>query len=206
MRYFIEQLKKFLKNNLVISTKEATSLLSNQRQVFRLVERGEIQRIGPVGSGYYALPNMDEGDAVFAILTRYYPGCVVSGDTCLSLYHLGQAYIREINVDIPNTTSLKNPLFKVHRVHPRKIFDVELRKFESLPVKVRVYSPERALYEAYKYSDQSEIYFKALKRYRAHFLNKVRPGDQYDLISKIDKKLNSRILRDLMMEDVHEHE
>ena len=188
----------------MVSAKEAATMVSGQRQVFRLKEKGEIQSIGPIGSGYYSLPEVDEGDAMFVVLSRYYPQCVVSGETCHSLYHLGQAYIRKIDVDIPNTTSLKNSLLKVHRVHPRKIFDVEMRKFESLPVAVKVYSPERALYEAYKYSDQSEIYFRALKRYRSHFLSKKNPGDQYDLINKIDQKLNSRILRDLIMEDVHE--
>jgi predicted transcriptional regulator of viral defense system len=200
----LNKLNNFLKKNLVVSAQEAGAMLNSQRQVYRLAERGEIQRIGPLGSGYYSLPQIEEGDAMFIVLSRYYPECVVSGETCLSLYQLGQAYIQKIDVDIPNTTDLKNSLLKVHRIHPRKIFNIEMRKFESLPVPIKIYTPERALYEAYKYSDQSEIYFRAIKKYRSHYLDKLHPGNQYDKISKIDKKLKSRILRDMIMEDTHE--
>lgn len=200
----MSRLKDFLKKNFVISAKEAISLLNYPMQLYRLQEQGEIQRVGPSRSGYYSLPHLDEATATLIVLAQYYPQCVITGETCLGLYQLSQHYLRDIEVDIPKTTNLKNALFKIHRVSPQMIFEVEKRKFESVPVELKIYSPERALFEAYKFGDRSEVYFRALKRYRSHYLDKRRPGPQYDRIKIIDKKLKARILRDLVMEDVRE--
>ena len=58
------------------------------------------------------------------------------------------------------------------------------------------------MFEAYSYGDDSDVYFRALKVYQEDFLNKKNPRIQYGVIGKIDQQFKSKILRDLMRDDV----
>jgi predicted transcriptional regulator of viral defense system len=171
-------------------------------KVYYLVKTNKLKQVHPRGIGLYTLPEIDDGEAQFSALAKYFPKCVVSGKTALSLYGLADEYINKIHVDIPKTTNLKNDLFEVTRVHPDKIFEVIEKTFQGVPIKIKIYSPERCLYEAYKFGDRSEIYLRALKRYRQAFLRIGKEAFQYKKIELIDKKLKSKILRDIIMEDV----
>ena len=149
----INNLINTLKKDLVISAKEAALIVGDRQKVYRLAEKGEIAQVYPKGLGYFCLPETEEGEAHFAIISKYYPDCVISGHTALSLYGLADEYIGEIDVDIPKTTNLKNALLNVHRVSPNKLDGIIKRSFEEkgIPFKVKIYSPERVLLEAYKY-------------------------------------------------------
>jgi len=198
----MKELEQYLQEFKVIDLKDAGVILGNKMKVYHLVKINKLKQVHPKGIGLYTLPNIDDGEAQFSALSKYFPRCVVSGKTALSLYNLADEYIKEIHVDIPNTTNLKNDLFEVSRVHPNKIFDVEERTFEGVPIKIKIYSPERCLYEAYKYGDRSELYLRALKRYRQNYLSIGKEANQYKKIKEIDEKLKSKVLRDLIMEDV----
>ena len=95
--------------------------------VYRLEQLGKIKKVYPDGLGYFTLPETKEGTAHFAIVNEYYPQCVISGKTALSLYGLSLDYIGRIDVDIPNKTNLVNELLNVHRVTDSKINHVEER-------------------------------------------------------------------------------
>lgn len=194
-------LKKILKNDLVLSLEDGVKLLGNDKAVYKLVEKGELKKVEPNGLGYFTLPNIEEGTAHFAIINKYYPECVISGKTALSLYGLGLDYISEIDVDISNETNLSNKLLSVHRVVNSKINNVIERSFEDrgVPFSIRIYSPERCLFEAYKYYKGLESYFYCLNEYKQKYLNKVTPGEQFDIILKINKKKGREIIDLLMM-------
>jgi hypothetical protein len=49
-------------------------------------------------------------------LPKTYPKAVISGTTALALYKLTDERIDLIEVEIPNTTNIKNNIMKVHRV------------------------------------------------------------------------------------------
>ncbi|MDH4467510.1 MAG: hypothetical protein QE271_05580 [Bacteriovoracaceae bacterium] len=198
-----EKIKKILNKQKVISLADATKVLGNSKKVYRLVEAQMLKQVHPKGMGLFTLLDIEEGEAQFAAVTKYFPQCVISGITALSLYRLGDDFIREIHVDIPNSTNITNTLIRAHRVHPKKIFDVELRAFPNVPIKIKIYSPERTLFEAYKQGDSSETYYKAIKKYRRFFLDKKKPAVQYEKIRRVDEILGVRILRDIIMEDVH---
>jgi hypothetical protein len=201
-----KDLENILKKEKVISAKDAASVLGNRQRVYRLAEKGELVHVYPDGCGHFSLPDTEEGEAQFAIVTKYYSNCIVSGPTGLSLYGLSDEYIREIDVDIPNTTSLSNALLKVHRVHPDKIKGDIYRSFEDRGVstKIRIYSPERILHDAYKYFKLSDSFYRALKRYRKNYLDKKSPAKQYSEILSFDKKIGTTIVNFLQMEDVDE--
>ena len=114
-------IRNILQNDTVISLEDGVNLLGNDKAVYRLVEKGELKKVEPNGLGYFTLPTTEEGTAHFAIIKKYYPQCVISGKTALSLYGLGLDYISEIDVDISNETNLSNELLNVHRVVSSKI-------------------------------------------------------------------------------------
>ncbi|MEZ4743639.1 MAG: hypothetical protein R3B45_14535 [Bdellovibrionota bacterium] len=197
-----KRISNLLKARHVISLPELVEIVGHKTGVYRLVDKGELQKVSPDGMGYFCLPTVDEGTAYFAIVKHYYPQCVVSGPTVLSLYDLGLDYINKIDVDIPNSMNLKNDLMNVHRVVPRKITNVEERSFESkgIPFDIRVYSPERTLFEAYRYYKGLDSYFYAIRKFAEFYLDRENPGKQFNLILKINKKMGQEILNLLQME------
>jgi len=79
---------KNLNNHIVISLVDAEELLGNDKAVYRLVDKGILKKVHSNGLGYFTLPEVEEGTAQFAIIKKYYPQCVISGKTALSLYDL----------------------------------------------------------------------------------------------------------------------
>ena len=200
------ELIKKLKKEMVISVKDATEVIGNRQGVYRLADQGDIVQVHPEGLGFFCLPETEEGEAHFAIISKYYSKCVISGPTALSLYGLSDEYISKIDVDIPKTTNLKNNLLNVHRVSPKVIDGVEARDFKDkgVPFEVKIYNPQRVLHEAYKYYHLSDSFYRVLKRYRRYFLNVDKPAKQYDEIFKFDKKVGTIIVNFLKMSDVDE--
>jgi hypothetical protein len=197
----MDNLKNIIQSDLVISLEDGVSHLGNDKAIYRLVEKGELKKVKPNGLGYFTLPEVEEGTAHFAIIKKYYPQCVISGKTALSLYGLGQEYIKEIDVDISNETNIVNELLNVHRVVSSKINNVIEKEFEDqgIPFKIKIYSPERCLFEAYKYYKGLDSYFYCLKQYKEKYLNHTTPGEQFDTILKINKKVGREIIDLLMM-------
>jgi len=195
-------LNKILKKDLVISLEEGIEVLGNDKAVYRMVDEGKLSHIHPKGLGYFSLPEVEEGTAHFAILKKYYAQCVVSGKTALSLYGLSLDYIDKIDVDISRNTNLANELLNVHRVVDSKINNVVEKSFDDkgIPFEIKIYSPERCLFEAYKYYKGLDSYFYALKEYRSKFLSAKNPGEQFDIILKINRKIGREIIDLLMME------
>lgn len=202
----MRDIKEFLKTEIVIDLPKAAKILGNEKAVYRLVEKGDLSKVYPDGLGFFSLKDTDEGMAQFAIVAKYYRQCVISGKTALSLYDLSLDYIRQIDVDIPKTTNLSNELLDVHRVVKSKINNVIKRDFKQkgIPFKIQIYSPERVLFEAYKYYAGTDAYFYALKKYQELYLKAKSPGTQYDLILKINKKIGREIINLLMMGNLNE--
>jgi hypothetical protein len=194
-------LQKILQRDLVISLEDGIKQLGNDKAVYRLVDKKELKKVEPNGLGYFTLPEVEEGTAHFAIIKKYYPQCVISGKTALSLYGLSLDYIKKIDVDISNETNLSNELLNVHRVVSSKINNIIEKKFEDrgVPFKIKIYSPERCLFEAYKYYKGLDSYFYCLKEYKNKYLIHAHSGDQFDIILKINKKIGREIIDLLMM-------
>lgn len=199
----MKRILEILKKDHVISLKEGIEILGNDKAVYKLVEQGKLVQVYPKGLGYFSLPETEEGMAQFAIVKKYYPQCVVSGKTALSLYGLSLDYIKKIDVDIPRGTNLSNELLEVHRVVSSKINNVVERSFEDfgVPFPIKIYSPERCLFEAYTYYKGLDSFYYCLKEYKSNYLNNKKPGDQFDTILKINPKVGRELIDLLMMAD-----
>lgn len=199
----MNELIELLRADRVISLEDAVEILGNDKAVYRLAERGEIQKVEPGGLGYFTLPGIEDGTSHFAIVKKYYPQCVISGTTALSLYGLGLDYISKIDVDISNETNLSNSMLRVHRVVPSKINNVIQLSFpdRGIPFEIKIYSPERTLFEAYKYYKGLDSYYYCMNEYVDKYLNLSKPAEQFETILKINKKVGKEILSLLHMRD-----
>ena len=103
---------------------------------------------------------------------------------------------------LSNKTNLSNSLLRVHRVVDSKINHVIERSFEEsgVPFDIKIYSPERCLFEAHKYYKGLDPFFYCLKEYAQKFLDRKVPGNSFDVILKINKKIGREIIELLMME------
>ena len=115
-----------------------------------------------------------------------------SNRTALSVYKLTDERIDQIDVDIPNTTSIKNSLLRVHRISKGLMLGVV--RLNVRGQKIRIYSRERALCDIYKADPDGPVFYKALKRY-------VKAGEVDSVsIAKFDKKLKTSVLKALSQE------
>lgn len=201
------KITKILQKDFVINTKEAAEILGNRREVYRLADRGDLIYLEDGRNlGLFTLPSTTEEEASFAAISKYYPDCVVSGKTCLSLHGLSDDYIGPIDVDIPYPMNLKNRLLKAHRIQPEKINGVITRKFEDRNIKtpIKIYTPERALHEANKYYGRTDAFYRAIKRYENNFLNRKEPGEQYDQILSFGKTTGQQLIQFFALGDLFE--
>ncbi|OUR95753.1 hypothetical protein A9Q84_14725 [Halobacteriovorax marinus] len=196
-----------LEIEVVMSTKDAMSLVGSRSKLYRMVDTGEIRKVEPSGLGFFTLDKYSDEECHFIILSKYYPKCVVSGMTALRLYELGDDYFDLIDVDILNTTNLTTSIFNVNRVSKSQYTEIVEREFPDFGInrKIQIYSPERVLFEAYKYyGEGSDSFIRALKRYRSKYLDIKRPSTQYDQIMSINKKVGGIIIQVLKVGDVSE--
>jgi hypothetical protein len=202
-----EKLISRIEKDLAINSKDARAILGHRMGVYRLAQRGIIVPIDDAKNlGLFTLPNIGPFEASFAALSKYYPDCVVSGPTCLSIHGLTDDYIGKIHVDIAHPKDLKNDLFSVHRVKRENINNVVNKSFkdQSIIKKIKIYSPERSLHEAYKYFYGTDIFYKAIVRYRKNYLNRASPGAQYDTILKVNPVSGSKTVELLSLGDINE--
>jgi predicted transcriptional regulator of viral defense system len=151
---------EFLKLKRVARHKELASLVRHPFEIQRLADAGNINALG---GGFYCHPEVDPIKAGYVVVSRFYPKAVVSNISALHMYDLTDQRIDRIDVDIPNTTSIRNELIRAHRVHPKYMDGIVEIDVEGYLVKV--YSIERSLCDICKDRGKGEIFFKALKRY-----------------------------------------
>lgn len=178
-----------LSKNCVFKATELTTVLGSRTAIQRMCESGELL---PLGSGFYHTEAIDPFIATMMVVGKYYPKAVISNLTALLHYRLSDEAIERIEVDIDRRSTLRNRILRVHRVpaaHLVGITDIKLNG-----TKIRIYSVERALCDAYKLDRGGAIFFKALKRYIKLF--RVRP----EVIRELDATLKTKVLPHLVQE------
>ncbi len=185
-------LKKVLskiKKEKVMAMPELIELFGNRMEVSRKARVGILQALG---NGFYATSGLDPFLAALVVVAKYYPEVVISGRTALHIHGLAQDYIEKIDVDIQRDKSLRNKLFKVHRVNPKKL--IGITKVTHHGVGIRIYDIERTLADAYKIDPAGPDFYKALKRY-------IKQGSiKTDRIAQYDKILKTKVMTHLQQE------
>jgi predicted transcriptional regulator of viral defense system len=184
----LEKLLKQLDTQKVAKASELMTI-TNRSQLRRYVEEGVIQAIG---YGFYAHPAIDPIDAYLLVVAKYYPRAVVANRTALYVHRLTDERVDQIDVDVPNDTTIKNRFLSVHRVAKRLMVGVV--QHEICGQKIRIYSRERALCGLYREEPDGPVFLKALKRY-------VKSGQiDSQVIADLDKQLNTSVLKTLRQE------
>ncbi len=102
--------------------------------------------------------------------------------------------------------NISNELLNTHRIVKTKINNVILRDFKEKGINfdIQVYSPERVLHELYKYTKGTDAFFRGIKQYRKLYLNLDSPGEQYNTILGINKKIGQEIINYILMAEDNE--
>ena len=191
----IVNLTDIIKVKKVISAEEALKIVSNRMVITRLAKDGKIQHLG---GGYYADISLNDFVAGLMVVAKYYRKGVVSGVSALRIQELGDDQIYKIDIDIPNTTSIKNSILNVHRIAKKYLIDYEI--LDYMGAKIKVYDPTRCLYEAYKLSGYGHEFFKAIKRYHRKYKDNIN----YKKLEKLDRIFGVQILKCLVQEGADE--
>jgi len=182
-------ISEIINKKMVMKAKELNPYVTAGAQLRRYAEDG---RLISLGAGYYADPSLDPLTAALAVVARYYPLAVISNITALFVHGLTDERIDQIDVDIPRESSIRNKLLRTHRVNSKLIIGVEESTYNG--IRLKVYSKERALCDAYKIDPGGSIFLKAFKRYA-----KAGAVDA-DSIATYDKLLKTNVLRSVMQE------
>lgn len=177
-----------LKKNKVMRVSDLAKYLTHRSLLRRMDAVGEIFS---VGSGFYAHPSIDPQVAA-VVAAKFYPKAVVSGITAMVIHGLSDEVIDRVDIDIPRASSIRNKLFRVHRVPPRRF--VGIVNHEYFGQRVRTYDKERTLCDAYLKDPRGPLFFKALKRYLKNNNRNI------DAIGRYDKILKTNVLSHVRQE------
>lgn len=178
-----------IKKKRVMRAKDLGRYVASGAQLRRYANDG---RLIALGAGYYADPSLDPLTAALAVVARYYPRAVISNITALFVHGLTDERIDLIDVDISRQSSIRNKVIRTHRVNPKIIMGIEETIYNG--IKLKVYSKERALCDAYHFDPGGPIFLKAFKRYV-----KTSTIDA-TAIAAYDKLLKTDVLRAVMQE------
>ncbi len=183
-----EKILAALKKKKVMRAAELEKFFTHRSILRRMTESAEIFS---VGSGFYAHASV-EPQVAAVLAANYYSKAVVSGITALVIHDLSDEVIDRVDIDIPRTSSLRNKIFRVHRVPRERLVGIVNHPYQGY--KVRTYDKERALCDAYLKEADGAIFYKALKRY-------LRGKDRdIDAIARYDKDLNTKVLHHVRQE------
>lgn len=178
-----------LKKNKVMRVSDLAKFLTHRSLLRRMADSGEIFYIS---SGFYAHPSIDPQVAA-VVAAKYYPKAVVSSITAMVIHGLSDEAIDRVDIDIPRTSSIRNKLFRVHRVPEKRFVGIVNHPYQGY--NVRTYDKERTLSEAYLVDPRGALFYKALKRY----LRDNKPPDTVS-IARYDKILKTKVLIHLTQE------
>ncbi len=177
-----------LKRLKVMPSHEIHKFQLSRATLSRMNVSGEIVSLG---RGIYSHPSIDP--FVGAVLAaRLYPDAILSNITALVIHELSDERVDKIDIDIDRARSIRNDLFKVHRVAKSKRVGVTRLLFHGF--RIKIYDKERTLCEAYRIDPAGAIFFKALKRYLKTSSPDIEKVSQYDQI------LRTQVLRHLRQE------
>lgn len=149
-------------NGKVFSTEDLALILGHRVNIRKALDLDLVQKIT---RGFYGV-NASIGSEHFAIIQKYYPEAVVCGNSALFYQDLSDYDPGPVDLAIPREGSkLSNSDYLTfHRISSTKTsFGIEKKNIQSF--KLRIYTPERCLFEVAKHGPNSEEFKKCVVRY-----------------------------------------
>lgn len=159
----------------VFNTKDLAQLLGSREMITRACERG----VEKIARGFYGI-NAPLGKESFLIASKYYSAAVICGSSALFLQGLSDYDPHVIHLAFHRESALlvDTELFNFHRLSTKKLsIGIEIKSIQGINLKI--FTPERCLYEVAKYGPNSEDFVKCMRFY----------FNQYQL-TRVDKILN----------------
>jgi predicted transcriptional regulator of viral defense system len=178
------EIQQILEEKKVLRAKELLDLGVNRMALSRMSELMKIQKLG---GGFYATIKIPFEEVGAMAVAKYYPHAVISNHTALRLYGLGLERITRIDIDIERTTNIQNEMVETHRV--AKKFLTDIVEIDLHGFKVKIYSKQRCLYEAFKVYGQDEELHRVIVRY----IEKYKDETDRQTSERLDKLFKTNI-------------
>jgi predicted transcriptional regulator of viral defense system len=159
---------------------ELIELTGSRRSAEKLIEAEDFLKIS---HGLYSNVS-DPVRETMILLSKYYPEAVISGSSALLYQELSDRMDEKIHVDIPRDVHMRESRFlEFHRVSESRRTGIEEKNIAG--VMVKIYSRERTLFEAQKFSMPS--LYNAVKAY-------VRGAIDYKELTRLDEIFGGEVL------------
>lgn len=185
---------EFKNHGGVLRTSELNALGLSSRQIKKLVESGDINRIK---RGYYEI-----SDNIYpeeAVIARLFPDAVIFLESALMHYgytdRIPQAW--QIAVDRDSEKSqyiIDYPLIEVFYIEPR-LLEIGLDVIKVEEVEVKIFNRDRTICDVLRYENklEREVFTNAIKRYIRDPKKNVRNLFEYAKVFNIKNKVQTYI-------------
>jgi predicted transcriptional regulator of viral defense system len=164
----------------VYTLSELIELTGSRRLAERAIEEGDLLKIS---HGLYSNVSDPIREAMI-LLSKHYPEAVISGSSALLYQDLSDRMDEKIHVDVPRDVHMRESRFlEFHRVSENQRVGVEEKNIAG--VNVKIYSRERALFEAQKFSKPA--LYNAVKSY-------VNGTVDYKELTRLDEIFGGEVL------------
>ncbi|MBC7197449.1 MAG: type IV toxin-antitoxin system AbiEi family antitoxin domain-containing protein [Deferribacterales bacterium] len=186
--------EEFNNHGGVLRTSELNALGLSSRQIKKLVESGDINRIK---RGYYEI-----SDNIYpeeAVIARLFPDAVIFLESALMHYgytdRIPQAW--QIAVDRDSEKSqyiIDYPLIEVFYIEPR-LLEIGLEVIKVGEVEVKIFNRDRTICDVLRYENklEREVFTNAIKRYIRDPKKNVRNLFEYAKVFNIKNKVQTYI-------------
>jgi len=153
----------------IMRTREALARGIHPRTLYRLRDRGVIER---VSRGVYRLAEIDpEGDPDLLAVAARVPKGVICLISALALHELTTQIPHEVDIALPPgswTPKISYPPIRIYRFSGLSMIEgIEKRTIESM--ELRVFNPEKTLADCFKFRNKVglDVAIEALQMYRS---------------------------------------
>lgn len=162
----------------IYSSGELLSVLGSYEAISLAVEKGLINKLSHGIYGHAVHPAHE----VFHLVAKFYPDAIIIGASALFLQGLSDYEPERLELAIgrEDTPIRSTDYIEVKRIAESRLVGVEPKELGG--VMLKIYSPERCLFDAAKGGPGTERFVKAINKYYAH-------GVDFDKIYDLSNKL-----------------
>lgn len=145
----------------VFTSEDLSVILGSRQAISSCVSSGMVEKIS---RGFYGV-DVGAGLEYYKIISKYYKNAVICGGTALFLQNLSDYQPEKIDLAVSRESnpSREAEFYKFHRIVETKLVGVETKLIQNEPLKI--FTPERCLFEAAKQGPNTEIFSKAMTKY-----------------------------------------
>ena len=161
---------------------ELEKIFGSKMAVMRATQSGIIEKIS---RAFYSTPDVPSNQTFYLAIKKFYQGAVISKRALLYHYKLTTDQPSTIDIDVEQTSILRNSTDLISVFRTNKIFSTTYLEFNS--VRLKCYSVERALFEVLHFEKKpGQLTSEVIHNYLAQ--HKYDPPPVHKIALKFGKR------------------